>query len=121
MLLASGRPRQADDFLQVPLQDAEASGSEITWSEIRLQVELSDLSGESRVIRAREDLGGYGRGPELGIHEKHLLLGTDARRSVIHQAVIEHVLERCKVVEQGLLEARDQRLVSGRYLVYSHR
>src|SRR6185437_6568414 len=92
--------RSGQHFVEFRLHLRKTVPTETQGSEIGLKIESCDLGGQPGIFGMSEDFTGNGRGPEIFIDEKHLLLRTDATHTAFNEIVVEHVVKRTQIVEQ---------------------
>ena len=79
--------------------------------EVGFEVEARYLGDEPAVIHTRQDFLRDRRWPEVGVHQKHLLLRADTADAALHQVAFEHQLRRAQVIEERLHEGPPLMLV----------
>lgn len=96
---------EGDEAPQLLLQAAKKGALEGPRRQVRFQVELGELGGESTIVRPREDVLRDRRGAPVGPDEEHLLLEAHAAHAPLERAALQQELEGAQLLEDVSQEA----------------
>jgi hypothetical protein len=82
------------------VHQADAVAGEQLRIAVGLELELTELGGEVRVLQPLEHGHHAARGTPAIVEQEHLLLRADPPDVRLEQLVLEHVLQRTHVIEQ---------------------